>query len=152
MFKHGFAKKHNQSRLYNIWQNMKQRCRNKKRHNAYLYADIKVCPEWENSFENFYNWAIHNGYSDELSIDRINGKLGYSPTNCRWATRQQQQSNLKNNFWVFYKGEVFYLSQLARTLNTSWSGLRYFLTKQDIKRYDDVTDLVEVYLKCKNQC
>lgn len=88
---HGMRK----TRLYNIWSNMLQRCTNT-RHPAFLdYGGrgINVCPEWSGSFESFEKWALANGYTDNLSIDRINNDLGYSPENCHWATPKQQACN-----------------------------------------------------------
>ena len=78
----------NQSKIYSIYHNMKDRCLNPNNHayDNYGGRGIKICEKWlnENGFINFYNWAILNGYKEGLSIDRIN--IDYEPTNCRWIT------------------------------------------------------------------
>lgn len=104
------------TRLYGIWTDMKTRCLNKNcnRYERYGARGITICDEWINSYENFANWAKNNGYSDELSIDRINNDLGYSPENCRWATSYEQANNKSTNVYVEFNGEVLTLTQLAR--------------------------------------
>lgn len=84
---HKYGHGRTNSRLYNIWLGMKARCFNKNspKYSRYGGRGIKVCDEWH-SFKRFYEWAVANGYSDNLSIDRINVDGDYCPENCQWLT------------------------------------------------------------------
>lgn len=97
--KHGDAQgKH--SRLYGVWQNMKNRCYNK---NVRSYKDygargIKVCAEWINDYSSFKDWCYSNGYDDaagyqQCTIDRIDNNSDYSPSNCKFSTAKEQAQN-----------------------------------------------------------
>lgn len=98
--------KHNESntRLYKIWKGMHSRCNNE---NSKYYGSrgITVCSEW-NDYKNFKEWATNNGYSDNLTIDRIDYNGNYEPSNCRWATYKEQARNTSKNRCFELNGKI----------------------------------------------
>lgn len=95
--KHGESHSH-LTRLYTIWCGMRQRCSNPNR-SAYKYyggKGVSVCEEWQD-YSAFKAWAIGNGYADNLSIDRIDNRKGYSPDNCRWITISENVARANKN-------------------------------------------------------
>lgn len=93
-------------RLYSIWRNMKRRCNepNRKDYKYYGGKGIKVCEEWSQSYAAFKEWAISNGYSDELTIDRIDFSKNYEPKNCRWIPFSEQRKNMSSPRTVSING------------------------------------------------
>ncbi len=104
--KKAYIKNH---RLYSIWIDMKRRCYNKDRNNYIYYGakGVKVCEEWKKDFRNFQDWALKNGYKDNLTIDRIDYNRNYQPDNCRWVTIFEQNNNLSSNHKICYEGKIY---------------------------------------------
>lgn len=104
-----------ETRLYYIWTSMKARCTNPrcKSFKHYGGRGIRVCEEWAQSFEAFQAWALPNGYTDNLTIDRIDNDKGYDPDNCRWVDRTTQSRNRRNNRFLTYNGETRTIGEWA---------------------------------------
>lgn len=116
--KHGLTK----TRIYKEWKAIKDRCY-RPTHEYYEYyggKGIQVCEEWKNNFDNFYEWAINNGYQDDLTIDRKDNTKNYCPENCRWVTSKEQANNRTNNVVVNYNGVWLSINEVASILGKSY--------------------------------
>lgn len=107
--KHGFYG----TRLYEIWRAMKKRCYLKThvQYDNYGGRGIVVCDEWKDNSKNFFNWAMENGYRDDLTIDRIDVNSNYEPSNCRWVDWKTQNRNTRKNHFITYNGETHCLTE-----------------------------------------
>ena len=137
------------TKLYEVWCAMKARCNNPKLkvYPHYGGRGITVCEEWLHDFEQFEKWAVANGYKENLSIDRIDNDKGYSPDNCRWATKEQQANNQRTTLTVEYNGVTKTLHEWAKVLEIKphtlyhriykrgWSIERAFTEKVSLDRY-----------------
>lgn len=121
------------TRLYHIWKAMRKRCSNPNPQDAYLYADrgITVCQEWED-FNAFAKWAKSNGYSEELTIDRVDPNGNYSPDNCRWATWQEQANNKRGTVYVTIGDQTKTLVEWCKEKNVLYSTALHRLRKQHL--------------------
>lgn len=126
------GRKHSGSntRLYGIWENARQRCRNYKSKSYQRYGGrgISFTTEWDN-FLIFKEWAEKNGYLDGLTLDRINNNGNYDSNNCRWATPLVQGSNTSKNRKVEYNGQKIHVSELARRFGVTRGDILYHLNK-----------------------
>ena len=118
-------KTHNMThdRLYRVYVAMKSRCYYKKHKHYYNYGGrgIKVCEEWMIP-ENFFKWALENGYDPELppkecTLDRIDVNGDYCPENCRWISRREQSNNRRNTIFINYKGQKLPIAEVAELVN-----------------------------------
>lgn len=111
-------------RLRHIYHNIKYRCYNSNSCNYKNYGakGIRMCQEWELNFKNFYEWAIKNGYKDNLSIDRIDVNGNYCPENCRWITTSENTARVNT-----YTHRRF-PNNKKKYLAVSSTGERYILT------------------------
>ena len=127
------------TRLFYTWQNMMRRCRDpkNKEYGNYGGRGIAVCDEWKD-FETFYAWATANGYTDELTIDRINNDKDYCPENCRFISIQEQQRNRRDNVRYQYGSENLTLPEYAREY-----GLNLHTLQTRISRGWGIADAIE---------
>lgn len=112
-------------RLYRIWAGIIQRCCNdRERYEWEKYGGrgITVCDEWR-KYELFRDWAMVNGYRDDLSIDRINTNGNYCPDNCRWATNYEQSNNKRTSKIIVFDGGAGTVREFADKYGLAYSCL-----------------------------
>ncbi len=122
--KHGMCK----TRIYRIWTLMKYRCFNPNRpeYKSYGGRGITVCDEWLD-FAKFMKWSLENGYTDDLTLDRIDTNGNYCPENCRWTTNDVQANNKRTCRYITYNGQTKTITQWAKSNN-----LPYYILKKRI--------------------
>lgn len=111
--------------IYNTWNRMMHRCYDPNHHKYPRYGQrgIKLCDEWKDNYDNFYNWAINNGFKLGLSIDRIDNDGDYEPNNCRWATRKQQMNNTSRNRYLTFNNETHTMAEWSEILNIKYGNI-----------------------------
>lgn len=121
-------------RLCRIYSGMKQRCYNNNSEAFYNYGKrgIKICDEWNQDRKKFIEWALNNGYQNDLTIDRIDVNGDYEPSNCRWATWDVQRENRRpREQWKERRksfeldGIFYYLYELCKIYDTSEPAVKY---------------------------
>lgn len=133
-------------RLGNIFQSMISRCYNKddKAYRWYGEKGICICQEWLETPVAFETWAVNNGYSDNLTIDRIEEDQNYCPDNCRWITLEENTRRAGNVNWVTVNNETLTGRQWAEKL-----GLGLLTIDKYIRNYglNSTTQLIDLMLK-----
>lgn len=104
------------TRIDNIYKTMISRCYypTNNRFNIYGARGIVVCDEWKNDKTKFFEWAFKNGYSEKLTIDRIDPNGNYCPENCRWVDYSAQANNKTNNHRETINGETHTIAEWSR--------------------------------------
>lgn len=130
---HGESK----TRLYRIWKAMRQRCNNPADHFFHIYggAGVKVCSEWDD-YQSFANWAYQSGYTDELTIDRIDPKGDYEPSNCRWATWTEQARNKQDTIFITIGGDTKPLVEWCKEKGVLYGTALYRFRKMNMTGED----------------
>lgn len=118
-------------KLYGIWKKMIERCTDKTcdRYKDYGGRGISMCHEWLDDFDEFCDWAKAHGYASGLTIDRIDNDGNYSPENCRWVTKREQNRNKRTNLLVEYRGETKPLIEWCEELGLRYDPIHNRITK-----------------------
>ena len=137
--------KKERKRLRSIYNGMRLRCYNENSINYKYYGGkgVTICDEWLLSFENFFDWAINNGYNENLTIDRIDSEKEYSPDNCKWSTKKEQAYNRSISVKLTLNGRTMYMTEWAEELGidkktlswryrNGWSDEEILSNKKDI--------------------
>ena len=121
-YKHKIAE---YKRLWGIWNGIKRRClfENDQRYHQYGGRGIKICDAWQESFDNFVEWALANGYEDNLTIERIDVNGDYCPENCTWIPLREQSFNKRDTIWVDYHGRHIQLKKLCNEMKLHYDAI-----------------------------
>lgn len=119
---------------HQCWRDMRQRCNNPNNHRYYTHGarGIKVCKEWEDSYENFVTDMGHK--PDGYTIDRIDNNQGYSKENCKWATPKEQAQNRRTNINISYKGKTLNLQQWSEIVGLTFASFSKRVKKWGVER------------------
>nr|DAH19590.1 MAG TPA: PVL ORF-50-like family [Caudoviricetes sp.]DAH49188.1 MAG TPA: PVL ORF-50-like family [Caudoviricetes sp.] len=133
------------TRLYYAWANMRNRCKREsvKSYKDYGARGIKVCAEWEKSFESFRDWALENGYSDDLTIERKNHDGDYCPENCCWVTKAAQANNRRMCVEIEYNGRTQNLMQWCNELGLNYKRIHNRMNKLGMTFEEAISKPVE---------
>ncbi len=114
------------TRIYRIWNKMKDRCTNPKNEYYHRYGGrgISICAEWVDSSMKFCNWAMANGYKDNLTIEREDVNKNYEPSNCKWIPKADQSKNTCRTIKINHNGKTLCLKDWANELNLNYDTIK----------------------------
>ena len=120
---------------HGVWAGMKQRCYNKNTdaYKNYGGRGITVCAEWKDDFAQFYT-DMGKRPDDSYSIDRIDNDKGYTPENCRWVTRYEQNRNHRRNNWLTHNGETKCITDWAEEIGITQQAMQSRLSRMPLER------------------
>lgn len=124
------AERHGDSgtKLHRVWCGIKRRCvygEHWKWAKSYARKNVQMCEEWQHSYLAFKEWALRNGFREDLQIDRIDNSKGYEPSNCRFVTIHENLMNRDKSLWVMFKGERIPLIDLCKENGVPYQTGRY---------------------------
>jgi len=137
-YKHGGS----HSKLFHVWSSMKARC-NDQNNRDYGARGIRVCDEWKD-FENFRDWAETNGYSEDLTIERLDFNGNYEPSNCTWIPPKEQAKNRRSSRKFIVDGETRCISDWSEFVGLEKSTLGKLIER---KSQEEAQRLVEEYVR-----
>lgn len=142
LYSHGQAR----TKLYHVWAEMKNRCKNPNNRNYKHYGGrgITYTSEWEH-FEPFYEWAKQSGYQEGLTIERKDVNKNYSPENCCWIPLSRQVSNTRRTVWIEHNGEIHNINDWAKILGINKNTFWYYVRKKQMS----IAEIIE-YRKCND--
>lgn len=134
------------SRLYNIWHNMRSRCEDSKNDKYEYYGGrgIKICKAWRDS-ATFIEWAVASGYEEHLTIDREDNNGDYEPSNCRWAPKSIQSINKKS------RTNQHGFPGIAKVKGRFYPRITYYGKAKNLGGYDTPEEAYAVYKKAKEE-
>ena len=136
-------------RLYSIWINIKTRCYNSNTpsYKHYGARGITMCDEWKDNFQTFYDWAMSHGYSDDLTIERMDVNGNYEPSNCGWITMLEQHQNKTNTIRVNFNDEIMSLRRVCILIGLNYKTEYQYLMRHgyeaEIQRLNKFIELEE---------
>ena len=121
----------NRTRLFSIWKGIIERVYNENSISYKYYGErgITICDEWKNDFFTFKNWALNNGYSENLTIDRIDVDGNYEPINCKWSTAKEQANNRTNTVLLTYNNLSLTINEWSEKMNLNPNTIRSRMDK-----------------------